>query len=211
MTVLVITFKGVPMNDKFFDLKKEKQDRIINASLKIFAENGYKHCSTDDIVREAGISKGLLFHYFGSKMNLYEFLYDYCVKFLSMELKSSIPTDEKDYFTIMKDSEAAKRNVLRSYPYMQMFINRSMTEDDEDAVDNTSNLREELQSIYDGILGQVDSGKFRKEADPAQIHTMLQSTLRSLMSDQLQSSAFNPDHYYSDGIKYINMLQSICY
>ena len=33
------------MNDKFFDVKKEKQDRIINASLKMFALNGYRHAS----------------------------------------------------------------------------------------------------------------------------------------------------------------------
>ena len=51
------------MNEKFFDLKKEKQDRMINAALKVFALNGYRHASTDDIVREAAISKGLLFHY----------------------------------------------------------------------------------------------------------------------------------------------------
>ncbi|MCR5511341.1 transcriptional regulator, TetR family [Lachnospiraceae bacterium XBB2008] len=199
------------MNEKFFDLKKEKQDRIINAALKVFAENGYRHCSTDDIVHEAGISKGLLFHYFGSKMNLYEFLYDYCVKFLSMELKGTVSADEKDYFNLMQNAELAKKNVLRSYPHMQAFIDRSMTEDDEDAIDNTSNLREELQSIYDGLLGQVDSSRFRKEADPAQVHTMLQAALSSVMADQLQSSAFNPDHYYEEGMKYINMLRSICY
>ena len=29
------------MNGKFFDLKKEKQDRMINAALKVFAINGY--------------------------------------------------------------------------------------------------------------------------------------------------------------------------
>ena len=51
------------MNGKFFDLNKEKQDRMINAALKVFAINGYRHASTDEIVREAGISKGLLFHY----------------------------------------------------------------------------------------------------------------------------------------------------
>ena len=53
------------MNSKFFDIKKEKQDRIINAALKIFAMQGYRHGSTDDIVKEAAISKGLLFHYYG--------------------------------------------------------------------------------------------------------------------------------------------------
>ena len=52
------------MNEKFFDLKKEKQDRMINAALKAFAVNGYKRASTDEIVKDAGISKGLLFHYF---------------------------------------------------------------------------------------------------------------------------------------------------
>ena len=42
--------KGKYMNEKFFDLKKEKQDRMINAALKIFAKNGYRHASTDDMV-----------------------------------------------------------------------------------------------------------------------------------------------------------------
>ena len=52
------------MNEKFFDLKKEKQDRMINAALRVFAIEGYQHGSTDDIVRDASVSKGLLFHYF---------------------------------------------------------------------------------------------------------------------------------------------------
>ena len=46
------------MNEKFFDLKREKQDRMINAGLKVFAKYGYRHATTDDIVKEAGISKG---------------------------------------------------------------------------------------------------------------------------------------------------------
>ena len=37
------------MNEKFFDLNKEKQDRMINAALKVFAKQGYRHASTDDI------------------------------------------------------------------------------------------------------------------------------------------------------------------
>ncbi|MBR6395680.1 MAG: helix-turn-helix transcriptional regulator, partial [Lachnospiraceae bacterium] len=59
------------MNERFFELKKEKQDRMINAALRVFSQYGYRHASTDEIVREAGISKGLLFHYFESKKGLY--------------------------------------------------------------------------------------------------------------------------------------------
>ena len=32
----------IGMNEKFFDLKKSKQDRMINGSLKIFTENGFR-------------------------------------------------------------------------------------------------------------------------------------------------------------------------
>ena len=81
------------MNEKFFDLKKEKQDRMINAGLKVFAQNGYRHASTDEIVKEAGISKGLLFHYFVSKAGYYAFLYDYITRFTILELTSEIPAE----------------------------------------------------------------------------------------------------------------------
>ena len=55
------------VNEKFWDLKKSKQDNMINGSLKVFAAGGFRHASTDEIVAEAEVSKGLLFHYFYSK------------------------------------------------------------------------------------------------------------------------------------------------
>ena len=87
------------MNEKFFDLKKEKQDRMINAALKIFGLNGYEHASTDEIVREAGISKGLLFHYFISKLGLYTFVYDYSVRYMILELGTGVAAEETDLFS----------------------------------------------------------------------------------------------------------------
>ncbi len=94
-----VNWKGYwGMNEKFFDLKKEKQDRMINASLKVFAMNGYAHASTDDIVREAGISKGLLFHYFVSKLGLYSFIYDYSIRYVILELTTGVDKEEKQLF-----------------------------------------------------------------------------------------------------------------
>ena len=90
------------MNGKFFDLKKDKQDRMINAALKVFALHGYRHASTDDIVKEAGISKGLLFHYFGSKLGCYTFVYDYSVRYMTLEMKSTVDSKESDLFELVK-------------------------------------------------------------------------------------------------------------
>ncbi|WP_179394864.1 TetR/AcrR family transcriptional regulator [Lacticaseibacillus absianus] len=49
----------------------EKQARILAASQHEFATHGYRDAKTDDIAAAADVSKGLVFHYFGSKANLY--------------------------------------------------------------------------------------------------------------------------------------------
>ena len=60
------------MFSKFLNLD-EKQDRILNAAIKEFAQKGYDSASTNEIVKEAGISKGLLFHYFKIKSSYFSF------------------------------------------------------------------------------------------------------------------------------------------
>jgi len=54
--------------EKFLKLDDEKKDRILNAAMKEF-RYGYVKASTDIIVKEAGISKGLLFHYSARRSN----------------------------------------------------------------------------------------------------------------------------------------------
>ena len=44
-------------------------------------------------MKEAGISKGLLFHYFESKIGVYEFVYDYSIKYMMLELTQTIKSD----------------------------------------------------------------------------------------------------------------------
>lgn len=129
------------MNDKFFDLKQEKQDRMINAALKIFSRKGYKHASTDDIVKEAGISKGLLFHYFGSKIGLYNFLFDYSARFMLLELSREVRRSETDYFALVKQMERARMQVMKLYPYMQKFLNGAMREECLEAVTQIADKR----------------------------------------------------------------------
>ena len=58
------------MNDKFFDLSREKQDRMINGALGVFAKNGFKHASTDDMVKAVDVSKGFWCHCLGSKLGV---------------------------------------------------------------------------------------------------------------------------------------------
>lgn len=53
------------------DISGEKREQIIRAAMKNFSKNGYRKTVMDEIVADAGVSKGLVFHYFGSKKALY--------------------------------------------------------------------------------------------------------------------------------------------
>lgn len=199
------------MNEKFFDLKKEKQDRMINAALKVFSQGGYKHASTDDIVREAGISKGLLFHYFGSKLGLYSFLFDYSVRFMKLELTSAVSSTERDYFEIRRQIEYAKMQVLKNYPYMQQFLDRCRFEDVSEALLATERQKNVLSDIQAVLKNQSDRSRFRDEVDYEKLDLMLTYTLDGLMDARFQDASFHPDMLYEETCAYIDMMKKLSY
>lgn len=53
--------------DQFKNIRKEKRQLILDASLKVFAKNGFHEASISSIAKEAKISKGLIYNYFTSK------------------------------------------------------------------------------------------------------------------------------------------------
>lgn len=49
------------------DIRKQKQELILETALELFAENGFHATSMSLIAQKAGISKGLAYNYFESK------------------------------------------------------------------------------------------------------------------------------------------------
>lgn len=196
------------MNARFFDLNKEKQDRMINAALKVFALQGYRHASTDDIVREAGISKGLLFHYFESKLGVYTFVYDYSVRYMKLEL-GSVSEEETDLFELIRQAENARMRAMREYPYMQQFLNRSMTEDVKEALLAVERMREELLGIYEAVYGRADYSGFPPGVDGKKLRTMMELTISGLMTERFYDASFQPEMLYGEICEYVAMVQSL--
>ena len=58
------------MNRK--EQKEKRREEILAAGLDLFVRKGYAATKTQDISQAAGMSEGLLFHYFESKEKLYE-------------------------------------------------------------------------------------------------------------------------------------------
>jgi AcrR family transcriptional regulator len=91
----------------------EKRTRILTAAMSEFALHGYKSANTNRIVKEAGVSKGLLFHYFGSKRELYLYLLDYALRLLSDEFFSGFDWSERDIFKCWRAVAKMKFDMMR--------------------------------------------------------------------------------------------------
>ncbi len=53
-------------------IKTEREKNIIEAALKVFSRNGYADTRMADIAAEAGMSYGLVYHYYQNKEKLFE-------------------------------------------------------------------------------------------------------------------------------------------
>lgn len=182
---------------------------MINAALKVFAENGYKGASTDDIVKEAGISKGLLFHYFTNKIGLYSFVYDYSTRYMKLEMTTAVNAKETDFFEIYKQTENAKLQILKNYPYMQEFLNRAMYEDVSEALLAIEDKRNMLTEFYETIRGQIDFSVFKPEVEIDKLVKMLDLTIQGLMTEHFREGSFHPEMLYDEVIGYLEMVKKL--
>lgn len=104
------------MYSAFEKLSEEKRLLIINVCVQEFAQNGYEKTSTDIITTKAGISKGILFHYFKNKKNLYLYIVDYVVKFLTEKTLQTVKeVRSTDFFDRIKELVLLKHHVTFEY------------------------------------------------------------------------------------------------
>ncbi|MCR4634901.1 MAG: TetR/AcrR family transcriptional regulator [Butyrivibrio sp.] len=198
------------MDDKFFDLKKEKQDRILNGALKIFALNGYKNGSTDVIVKEAGISKGLLFHYFGTKQELYRFLRDYSIRFLQLEIRSNVSASETDYFTIWRQIIASEESIMDQYPYMIAFLESAETETDPDTFE-PEDEKKRSRDVYSKALQNADFVHINPEVDIKAIEEMLHFTRNNVQRKLMFKDMMDAGIYVQQVSHYFDMMAKLTY
>ncbi len=110
------------MDEIFKNVDEDKRARIINCSFEEFGKNGFKKASTNNIVKNAKVSKGILFHYFGNKQGLYEKLTEYALNLINDSLEDGINWDESDFFLRAKRAVIIKASLTNRYPYIYEFL-----------------------------------------------------------------------------------------
>ncbi len=151
---------------KLSDLDPQRRDAILNAALKEFSSQGYDNASTNVIAKGAGISKALMFHYAGSKRDLFLFVYDYFSELIKKEYFALMDYDEKDIFNRLRQSYLLQIKLSEKYPWILEFNKLSrVTGSSEVNRELENRARKEHSNCYPKLFDGTDETNFRKGLD----------------------------------------------
>jgi AcrR family transcriptional regulator len=177
------------MFSKFLNLKPEKQEKILEAAIREFAGKGFEKASTNEIVKEAGISKGILFHYFQNKKNLFLFVYDYFMELCMDEFYKKVDMDERDIFAKLRQISSFKLELMYKYPMIFKFFEVVIGEECNEVKNEIEERKKKLiESNYSKVFNNIDVSKFRDNVDVSRAMNIILWTLEGLGESELQKA-----------------------
>jgi TetR/AcrR family transcriptional regulator len=162
--------------EKFSNLPIDKQNIIIDAALTCFGANGYKKASISDIATAAGVSKALIFHYFGTKKALYLYLIDLCTYIIMNELNEKFDNAVTDFFDRIKLAASIEISIMKKHPAILSFLDSVYFENDDEVKADIKAILANSES--EGLRSKIafegtDTSKFKDGIDPKLVMKIL--------------------------------------
>ena len=183
----------------------EKINSIINSAFEEFSLNGYVKASTNEIVKNAGISKGLLFHYFGNKQRLYEELIDFAFEYTMITIQENMNFRERDFFQRLKRILQIRIAISKDYPYIYDFLSVVSKEQSDDG--RTGNFMKENMDFIEKIYSfNIDLSLFREDIEIDQAMNIVRWTFEKILEEDKADQ-----NKREEGEKYIKTLRDLLY
>jgi len=208
------------MEDILAGLDPEKRDRIINAAIEEFASFPYDKASTNNIVKKAGIAKGLLFHYFDNKQALYDKLIGFVVDTMYHATIDRIDWSETDLFERLKQLAIVKLELSRIYPHMFDFMLKMLTSKQATKVQDIIELYKtfgiDFQKVNEEIYTRnVDYSRFRDPATIRETINIVRWSLEKFGEEQLMLLGADKQQSFADAVagmdRYMDILKTSFY
>ena len=169
------------MYQNFENLIEDKKQRILEACILEFADKGYEKASTNAIIKEAEISKGILFHYFGNKKSLFLYVVEYCIQLLVADYRKYPLQKSGDIFERILELGMIKLKITHSNPNISKLIVHAF-------MNTPEGIRSEIQDRYKQLSNEfmptifkdIDSSKFRNGVNPKKALEIIMLFLEAL-------------------------------
>lgn len=192
------------LKHKIFIMEKTRREALFTCAMSEFTKSGYKKASTNAIVSNAGISKGLLFHYFGTKNDLYIFLFKYANHIIMTEYYNRIDFATIDVFDRLKSMILLKLDLTDKYPAVFEFISSAYFEKDSVV---SGRIAQDVTALYTdathNIFDNIDRSMFKPSIDTQKAIDIMMFTLKGYSNAQISSKS-TMDEYKKEYQRYIS-------
>ena len=206
--------------ENFEKLPEEKQQLILSTGIKAFAQNSYKDVSTDYITKACGISKGILFHYFGSKKDYYL----YCLeKSMQRLIGNKEPITGNDFYDILFTSMNQKMAQCMVYKDEMHMVNMASRDPSVDVAEGKDEILRRYRTVMQLRSAQtlqraMTKLELKKTVNRQTTAEGLQLYINAVLNKYLLQYQQAPDRFFenSDAIKaemkgYLDlMLKGVC-
>lgn len=140
----------------------DKKQAILDASIAVFAENGFRNTDVEVIAQTAGVGKGTVYRYFGNKEDLFRATADAGMKQLEDCILDTLEGVD-DPIEVIRRAGLAYAEFFQHHPELVEILILERAEF-RDAIPATHLVyREKNRGILDDILKRgIASGEFRK-------------------------------------------------
>lgn len=198
--------------EKFLNLSKEKQNTIIDAALKTFGTNGYKKTSISDIAAAAGISKAMVFHYFGTKKALYLYLINLCGTIMMDEVNEKFDNNVTDFFDRIKMSSNIEISAMKRHAAIPSFLTSAYFENDEDVKEDLNAIFASSEDFRNKIaFDGMDISRFKEGVDLRLLMKMLLWMAEGYTKEMSNKEEINFDNMLEEFNKCLDMLKNNFY
>lgn len=182
------------MYELFEKLPVEKKKLIIEICIEEFGDKGYTTASTNNIVKNANISKGALFNYFGSKKNLFLYVLDYATNYYVDYLIKRMKENNPDFFERILDWAELKIAVTLEEPMIYKFFFSAYVNIPEEL---KKDIEERYVKLYEkGVFLSfegLDMSLFREDIDKQKSIELLLITFNGLSEKHLKNVTLSED------------------
>jgi AcrR family transcriptional regulator len=177
----------------FGNLDPSKQAIIRNACLREFARAGYSGASTNVMCSEAGIAKGLLFYYFGSKKGLFLYLTEHCTQVLNDSFLHGLELKRETIFDRIVTLTLRKWALTDQHPLEYGFLAQQLCDCPPDVEQKIAAMKKVNVERYLQILVQnIDFSDLRPDLDPAKAIDIVLFVVEGFRARNIEKYRSNP-------------------
>jgi AcrR family transcriptional regulator len=160
----------------------DRRRQILDAAIRVFARQGFHACRVSDIAREAGVAYGLVYHYFDTKEQVLNELFEerWSLLLQAIEEIDSRPIAPREKL------DAVAGFIIDSYRHDPELMKVIIVEVTRAANSFGRTHLPEIRSAY-GLLEKIitaaqATGEFRSEIDPALASMWFYGAIEQLLS-----------------------------